>query len=302
MVDRQDILAHHFDWRFILLRKILKEPLVHFLFMGLALFVLYQLFSPDAGNNRKITISDATVAMISQRYASVWQRPPTPDELKGLVDTYIREEILYREGVAIGLDRDDAVIKRRVLQKLEVLSEETGTLNPPSDAELTAYLNAHAAEYAKQPVIGFQQVLFDPVRHGANLEADFNTALAKLQAGANPEALGDSSLLPAKQEAIAADMLARDFGDEFAKALLSLPVGSWQGPVRSGFGVHIVRVNSRTPGQASALSEVRAAVQRDWENQRRNKTREAYYQDLRRNYDVEIEAALPDVPHGQAQR
>ena len=285
-----------------MLRKILKEPLVHFLFLGLALFLLYQLVSPNAGNDRKITVSDATVGLISQRYASVWQRPPSPEELKGLIDTYIKEEILYREGVAMGLDRDDAVIKRRVLQKLEVLSEETSALNPPSDAELTTYLNAHAAQYAKQPVIGFQQVMFDPVRHGANLEADFNAVLAKLQAGANPDGLGDSSLLPAKQDAIAADMLAREFGDEFAKSLLSLPLGSWQGPVRSGFGVHIVRVNSRVAGQASTLAEVRAAVQRDWENQRRNKTREDYYQNLRKQYDVQIEAKLPAATADKAKQ
>ena len=278
-----------------LLRKILKEPLVHFLFLGLALFVLYQAVSPNVGNARKITVSDATVALISQRYALVWQRPPTPEELKGLIDTYIKEEILYREGVAMGLERDDAVIKRRVLQKLEVLSEETGTLNPPSDAELSTYLNTHAAEYAKQPIIGFQQVLFDPVRHGANLETDFNAALAKLQAGVNPDGLGDSSLLPAKEDAIAADMLAREFGDEFAKALLSLPISSWQGPVRSGFGVHIVRVNSRTAGQQSSLAEVRQAVERDWENQRRSKTKESYYQKLLKEYDIKMEAKLPNA-------
>ena len=283
-----------------MLQKILKEPLVHFLTLGLALFLFHQMVSPNAGNNRKITVTDATVAMISQRYASVWQRPPTPIELKNLIDTYLREEILYREGAAMGLDRDDAIIKRRVLQKLEVLSEEAGTLNPPSDTELIAYLNTHAAEYAKQPVISYEQVMFDPVRHSANLEADFNAAFAKLRAGASPDGLGDSSLLPDGQNAIAADMLVRVFGDDFAKALLSLPVGSWQGPVRSGFGVHIVRVNSRTKGQASSLAEVRAAVERDWENQRRNKTREAYYQELRKQYDVEIEARLPSVADDKA--
>jgi parvulin-like peptidyl-prolyl isomerase len=237
-------------------------------------------------------ISDATVALLAQRYASVWMRPPTPEELRRLVDNHIREEILYREGLVLGLDRNDPVIQRRVLQKLDVLTEESSSLNAPTDAELEAYLQANAARYALPPTLTFEQVLFDPLRHGAALQADFDAALAKLTAGADPATLGDSTLLPARAVSTPLDQVARDYGKDFAAALEALPVGSWQGPVRSGFGVHIVRIESRSAGQAPSLAAARAAVERDWENARRIEGREAYYQDLLKDYEILIEADL----------
>jgi len=278
-----------------LLRKLITEPLVHFLLLGLGLFVLYQLVAPAAGVDRKIVVTDATVAMLAQRYQSVWMRPPTSEELQALVDNHIREEILYREGLALGLDRNDPVIQRRVLQKLDVLTEESSSLSAPTDAELDAYLQANAERYALPPMLSFEQVLFDPIRHGAKLEADFNAALTQLNAGADPATLGDSTLLPARAVFMPLDQVARDYGDDFAAALENLPVGSWQGPVRSGFGVHIVRIESKSAGEAPTLAAVRAAVERDWENARRIEGREAYYQGLLKNYEVQIDADLSAV-------
>ena len=111
-----------------MLRKVIAEPLVHFMLIGLGLFVLYQLVTPDGTSDRRIIVSDATVAMLAQRHEAVWMRPPTPEQLRALIDTHIREEILYREGMALGLDRNDQVIQRRVLQKLDVLTEESSSL------------------------------------------------------------------------------------------------------------------------------------------------------------------------------
>ena len=282
------------------MRKILSEPLLHFLLLGLALFILYQSVSPKAGTDRTIVLTDATVSMLSQRYAAVWLRPPTAAELRGLVDSFIREEVLYRQGAAMGLDRDDPVIQRRVVQKLDVLSEETSSLTPPTEAELAVYLQKHAEAYERPPVFDYRQVMFDPVRHGASLQSDINAALAALNAGADPAGSGDSSLLPAVGTAVPLDRLVREYGDEFAASVAALPVGSWQGPVRSGFGVHLVRVDKRIEAQAVGLAEVRAAVERDWENERRKTTREAYYQDLLKTYEIRIEAALPQVTAGPA--
>lgn len=276
-----------------MLRKILSEPLVHFLFIGMALFILYQVVSPGDKSDREIVVTEATLNMLSQRHAAVWLRQPTPAELQDLVDNYIREQILYREGVAYGLDQDDPVIQRRVVQKLDVLSEETGSLTPPTDAELEEYLQKNAASYALPPVFDYQQVMFDPVRHGASLDAELASALAALNAGADPAKLGDSSLLPARGTAIPLDRLVREYGDEFANAVAALPVGLWQGPVRSGFGVHLVRIDNRIEARPVSLAEVRAAVERDWENERRRSTREAFYQALKKTYDIRIEASLP---------
>ena len=276
-----------------MLRKLWSEPLLHFLLLGLVLFALYRVVAPEGGTGREIVVTDATVAMLSQRYAQVWQRPPTSTELDGLIEAHIREEILYRDGVAMGLDRDDPVIRRRVLQKLEVLGEESRGQTAPDEAELNAWLQKHAARYARPPMFSYQQIMFDPVRHGDGLEAAFNAALLRLNAGADPEGLGDSSLLPVREDAVPLDQLEREYGEDFAVAVASLPVGSWQGPVRSGFGVHIVRVDSRTEGAAATLAEVRAAVERDWESERRKSASEAYYQQLRSEYMIWIEAALP---------
>lgn len=282
------------------MRKILTEPLVHFLFIGMALFVLYHVVSPGDKSGREIVVTQATLNLLSQRHAAVWLRPPTPEELQNLVDSYIREQILYREGVAYGLDQDDPVIQRRVMQKLEVLSEETSSLTAPTDAELEEYLRKNAASYAQSPVFDYQQVMFDPVRHGASLESELNAALAALNAGGDPAKLGDSSLLPAQGIAVPLDRLVREYGDEFANAVAALPPGSWQGPVRSGFGVHLVRVDNRIEARAVNLAEVREAVERDWENERRRSAREAFYQGLKKTYEVRIEATLPQPPGAPA--
>ena len=275
-------------------RKLIREPLVHFLLLGLLLFMLFNVVSGQrGGSDRRIVINDATVGAILQAYQGTWQRPPTPDELKGLIENRIREEVLYREGVSMGLDRDDSVIRRRVLQKLDVISEESVAQEAPTDAVLEKWLQQHADRYAKPAVLDFEQVLFDPVKHGARLKADLDAALARLQAGANPKSVGDQSLLPASAKETPADMVARDFGEQFAAALIALPVGAWQGPVASGYGAHLVRVSRRTPGHPATLAEVRTSVERDWEGYARAQAQEQYYRRLRRGYDVVIEANLP---------
>lgn len=275
-------------------RKLLREPLLHFLLLGLLLFGLFNVISGrQGGADRRIVINDATVGSLVQSFQGTWQRPPTLQELRGLIDNRIREEVLYREGVALGLDRDDTVIRRRVLQKLDVISEESMSQEAPSDAVLDIWLQQHAASYAQPAVLDFEQVLFDPVRHGARLQADIDAALLRLRAGADPSKIGDQSLLPTRALASPADMVARDFGEQFASVLVAAPLGVWQGPVNSGYGVHLVRVDKRVPGHPAALAEVRTAVERDWESDRRNRAKEDYYRRLRQGYSVVIEAALP---------
>ena len=275
-------------------RRLIREPLLHFLLLGLLLFLLFHVVSGQRGGaDRRVVINDATVASIIQNYQGSWQRPPTPGELKGLLENRIREEILYREGVAMGLDRDDSVIRRRVLQKIDVITEESLGQPAPSDAVLAAWLQKNAAHYTQPAVLDFEQVLFDPLRHGARLQSELTAALSRLRAGADPATLGDRSLLPVRSSASPADTVARDFGEEFAAALVALPVGEWQGPVASGYGEHLVRVSRRTPGRPATLAEVRSAVERDWESERRAQAKEDYYRKLRQDYHVVIEAKLP---------
>jgi parvulin-like peptidyl-prolyl isomerase len=268
--------------------KLLREPLVHFLVLGLLLFGLYALVAP-ASRGDSIVISRGRVDAIISQYKATWNRTPTADELQALVEAEVRSEILYREGVAQGLDRDDAVIQRRVRQKYELISEEDAAGAPPTDADLQAWLTAHPKAFERPPVVTFDQILI-PVDGGdAAVEARIAAAQAALAAGKSPASLGETSMLPAHVEATPLDLVGRDFGEVFAAALAKAPVGAWGPPVVSGYGAHLVRVTARTPAALPALADIRPQVAREWENDRREKANEARYAELRRRYDVKIE-------------
>lgn len=275
------------------MRKLYREPLLHFLALGFGLFLLFNIVSgAKGGADRRVVVNDATVANIVRQHERALKRPLMPTELQGLIDSHVREEILFREGVAMGLDRDDLVIRRRVQQKMVVISEESAVRSAPTDAELQAYLSKHAERYRRPAVIGFDQVMLDPRRHGSALKADVAATLARLTAGAKPDTMGDSSLLPTTTPAIPTDLLARDYGDGFATSLATLPVGMWTGPVASGYGVHLVRITSWTPGHLATLDEVRPAVERDYESDRRLSASEDYYRKVQQKYDIVIDASI----------
>jgi len=273
-------------------RRVLREPLLHFLLLGLALFLYYGRVAPDDDGGKRIVVSQAQVDLLSTQFQATWSRPPTPDELNGLVESYIRDEILYREGRSLGLDQDDAVIKRRVRQKLDVMIEESIAQNSPTDADLQAYLDANPETFRKPSVVSFEQVYF-----GAEGDVDAKLARARtlLQQGADPATLGQPTLLPARQDHVPLDLVARDFGKEFADALAGLTVGEWSQPVSSGFGMHLVRLNAVEPSQVPALDAVRDVVAREWENARRKRAQAAALAELRKQYEVKIQASLPPV-------
>jgi hypothetical protein len=273
-------------------RHILREPLLHFLLLGLALFLYFGRIAPDDDSKRRIVVTQADVDLLSTQFQGTWSRSPTAVELRGLVDSYVRDEILYREGVALGLDRDDAVVKRRVRQKLDVMFEESVAQQAATDADLQAYLDAHPAAFHLPAVVSFDQLYF-----GADADASqrLDQARAALARGADPATLGQATLLPAHQDAMPLDLIARDFGERFAAQLATAPVGQWSGPVASGFGTHLVRVRAIEQAQSPALADVRDAVAREWENERRQQAHAQALARLREQYEVEIQAALPPV-------
>ncbi|MCX7054663.1 MAG: peptidylprolyl isomerase [Proteobacteria bacterium] len=197
-------------------RRILREPLLHFLLLGLALFAYYGRVAPDDDGKRRIVVTQADVDLLATQFQGTWNRPPSPVELHGLVDSYVRDEILYREGVALGLDRDDAVIKRRVRQKLDVLFEESVAQNPATDADLQAYRDANPAAFRKPAVVSFDQIFFGS---DAVTPQRLEQARAALARGADPGTLGQATLLPSRQDAMPIDLIARDFGEKFAAQL-----------------------------------------------------------------------------------
>lgn len=275
------------------MKGLLREPLVHFLVLGLALFAGYRWLAGDDGGGRTIVVDDARVAFIRAQFKTTWNRDPTDAELRGLVDGAVRDEMFYREGEALGLDRDDPVVMRRVRQKYEVLAEEMMAQEAPTDADLGQWLATHAADYARPAVLTFTQILLTSADAAAEAGAKADAARRALVRGADPGTLGLRTMLPLHEDAVGVDRVARDYGQAFADALAAAPVDEWSGPVRSAYGAHLVRVESRVAGRNPSLEEVRPQVMRDWEGARRERAIEAKLAELRRKYDVVIEAALP---------
>lgn len=276
-------------------RTLLREPLVHFLGIGLALFLLYAIVAPADRGDDRIVIPAQAVADLAEQHEKTWGLPPTPEDLSALVEARVRDEILYREGVAMGLDKDDAVIKRRVRQKYDLIIEEEGNAAAATDADLAAYLKANQDRFRAPPVVSFQQIIVPPTGADTEIEARIATLKSALAKGASPDTLGNPSLLPANMPATPLDLVARAFGTRFAESLAAMPVGQWSGPVPSAYGIHLVRLDSRTPSAVPPLAEIRPQVAREWENARRAKAREARMAELRRTYDVIIEG-LPAKP------
>jgi hypothetical protein len=277
--------------------KFLREPLVHFLLLGAAMFVISGLVSEDHGGRPgHIIVTQGTIDNLAATFARTWQRPPADQELEGLIRDYIREEVLYREALALGLDRDDTIIRRRLRLKLEFVSEDVAAQAEPRDEELHAYLQAHPEAFAIEPRFTFQQVYLDPRRRGAHLAHDVDRLLAELQQlghDGNFAALGDVFLLPHQFDSLSATEARKAFGDTFVAGLSTLTPGQWQGPVPSGYGVHLVYVSERTPARIPELAEVRDTVRREWANAQRLEANETFFRSLLQRYTVTIEPPQP---------
>lgn len=271
-----------------LVRKFLGEPLVHFVILAGIIFGVYSNLGPDAETEpQRIEISEGKVAQLAELFNKTWQRPPTPDELKGLIDEFVREEIAYREAQLLGLDKDDTVVRRRMRQKYEFISgSDIGP--PPTDADLQSYLEAHAERYATEPMVSYRQIYFDPQRRGEMLEQEIASALKSLRAGEASGApdVGDKTMLPDSASLAKTSAIARDFGPEFAEALAKVEPGHWTGPIKSGFGLHLVLVSERLPGRAATLEEARSAVARDLTEERRREREARRFEELLNKYEV----------------
>lgn len=274
------------------LRNLLREPLLHFLLIGALLFVAYAVVSkPDGSEPGTIVVTPGHIASMRAVYERTWQRPPTEVDLKGLIDSYVREEVLYREGLAMGLDRDDPMIRRRVRQKVDLLSEEA-LATEPTERELQAYLAANRTKFAAEPVYTMRQVFIDPTRPGRNLERAMSRLMAELKrAGDTDQALryGDTTMLPHRLEATPAAELSNIFGEEFPKELAAVAPGQWLGPIRSGYGLHFVFVSEKRDGHATGLEANRELVRREWERDQRVAAAEKFYQRLLQRYTVTVE-------------
>jgi len=285
------------------MKRLLREPLLHFLLIGAALFALHARVSAPGRDRTEIVVTRGEIEQLANGFEKLWHRAPSPEEMVGLVRDRVKEEVYYREALAMGLDTDDAIIRRRLRQKLEFLSDDLAARSSPTDSALAAYLAANAERYRKSAALSFRQVYLNPDRHRATLARDAETLLAQLQALHSPDGaseLGDATMLEHRFESVAVAELDRQFGHAFTEAVASLPTGSWRGPLESGYGMHFVLVTGRVPGASPSLAEVRDAVERDWMNDRRLESGERTYREMLSHYKVRVEGldSLDVLPAG----
>lgn len=278
------------------MKRLIEEPLFHFLLLGAGLFVAYSAVTErDESGRDRIVVSAGKIEHMAALFTRTWQRPPTRAELDGLVDDYVREEVAYREGTAMGLDRDDTVVRRRIRQKLDFFAQDVASLTESTEDELQAYLAAHAESFRIDPRVSFRHVYFDSRRRGDALEADVRELLARLDEDPTIDAgqLGDRILLEHGYQDVHAHEIANLLGERFAAAIVELTPGEWHGPVESGYGVHAVIVDERVEGRVPKLEEVRDLVRREWENERREATIDRFYEELLGKHDIEVQWPAP---------
>lgn len=275
------------------IRKLLREPLLHFVLLGAAIFMAYGLVSNRTKDEPgTIVITRGQLTAMKEGFALMWQRPPTREEWEGLIRDRVQEEVYYREALALGLDKDDIVIRRRLRQKMEFVAGDVGAPPQPPDDVLNAYLHAHPELFRAEQTFTFRQIYLNPMKHGENLTRDATQLLTQLnQATSNSDisTLGDSLMVDSTFNALPDDEIAKLFGDRFAAALPTLAPGQWQGPVESGYGVHLVLIDERSDRGAPTLADIRDAVRRAWNNDRRLEANDKFYQNLLKRYRVKID-------------
>lgn len=286
-------------WRRTLLplfRRSLREPLVHFLLIGLALFAAYDWLhrGPSTSVSRQIVLTLDDLRQLNISFESQWRRLPTSDEFSRMVEDKVQEEILYREGLAMGLDKDDAIVKRRMAQKVQFLSEDVAAAHEPTTSELKAWYQKNGDKFAMPSRVSFRHLYFSHDRRGQRAHDDAVNALT--QVSGQPEgsrlaaSLADPFMLQDYYADRTPEQLAKEFGPEFAQAVSNLKSGSWSGPIESGYGWHLVLVTTVIPGRIPAFEEVEADVKTAWLGEQKQQAWRKAYDAMRARYTVLLPA------------
>jgi peptidyl-prolyl cis-trans isomerase C len=278
------------------LSKLFKEPLVQFLLIGACIYAAYALLGApdDAAAEQTVYISEARIDGLSIAWEKRWNRPPTEDELVGLVRAYLREDILYREAVAMGLDEDDHIIRRRLAQKLEFLTNDLVQLQEPAEGELEAFFAANIEQFQSPDLITFVTVFFNPDKRGDATLDDAEATLQQLQVAGEPDPAtleaGDRLLLNNFYANATEFDIRRSMGSGFAETVMALDPGAWHGPVLSGFGTHLVYVFEFVQAPPPELGDVRDAVMPEWQRIETEQFNADFLDSLKARYEVVIEA------------
>ena len=279
------------------LRGVLREPLIQFLLVGLALFGTWHLVRPAESardEGRRIVITEDDLKQMAIAWAAQGQPPLTPPQLRALVEATVREEVLYREALALGLDKDDTIVKRQLARKMEFVAEDVSKLEEPSADELRAWFDKNRARFALPPRVTFRHVYFSPDKRGARTRADAEAALARL-AGKPIDAtaaVGDPFMFQDFYGDRSIEVVAKEFAPGFARSLLAVTPRTWSGPIESGYGWHLVFVDTMTPQRIPDFEEIELQVKTAWTEAKRDETKARLYEQMRARYDVSLPASL----------
>jgi peptidyl-prolyl cis-trans isomerase C len=291
------------------LKRWLREPLLHFLLLGVALFAIYTYLHRGRGgveSSRQIILTLDELRQMDMYFQSQWHRQPTPAEFQAMVEDKVREEVLYREGIAMGLDKDDTIVKRRMAQKMQFLAEDVAAAHEPSTAELKAWFDKNNDKFALPGRYSFRHLYFSPDKRGTNARDDATKVLAKITSQPEDSKLAASFADPFMFQNYYGDRtpeaIAKEFGPPFAMTLQKLKPGSWQGPVESGYGWHLVFVDTMIPGRIPAFEEVEPDVKTAWLGEQKAQAWKKAYDAMRGKYIVLLpappakESAQPTSP------
>ncbi len=281
------------------MKKFISEPLLHFVLIGGLLFFIYDMKQEEivAENPTSIVITEANIDQLINQWHRRWQRLPSQQELQGLVKAKIHEEVLYREALAMGLDKDDSVVRQRMARKIEFITNDLASLVEPTDSQLQSYLNAHVEKFRLQGQITFSHIYLSADKRGEQLQSEAKELLLQLTSATTDidiPALGDPFMSGQLFDSLSDFDVERLFGNAFSEQLFTVSTGKWVGPIKSGYGLHLVRIDARTNSLLPSLVQVRNKVQSEWLREQQKKANDAFYAELHKRYQITIE--LPNAP------
>ena len=273
--------------------RLLREPLVQFLLVGVALFGGWRIVTPAEARRddaNRIVITEDDLKQMKVAWMAQGMSPPTPDQMRVLIEERVHEEVLYREALALGMDKNDAIVRRQLARKMDFVAEDLSKLDEPTPQELKAWFDKHASQFALPARLTFRHVYFSPDRRGANARTDAEAALPQFAGKAidAPPAAGDPFMFQSYYGDRSIDMVAKEFGPGFASALAGVHPGAWAGPVESGYGWHLVFIDAMTPQRIPDFEEIEPEVRTAWIEDHREQTRDKLYRAMRARYEVVV--------------
>ena len=283
------------------MKEWIREPLLHFLLVGAVLFILYDLQNEGYNNDEDnhIVITKGSIDRLISLWEKKRQRLPTQAELQDMIEQQIHEEVMVREALAMGLDKNDTIVRKRLAQKIEFISSDIADMAEPSDEELLKFLNAHSEKFETPATLSFEHIYFDSDKRKAQAELnalEFLDKLKQTEITIDTHMAGDPFMMGQQYEKITEFGVSRIFGQNFAIELFMLNTGDWQGPVISSYGAHLVRISNKKPTQAVSLNTIKDKVRYEWQAEQRQSMNKTFYGNLRQRYDIVIESASENIP------